>query len=186
MPWLKVDKSICENKVEPVSKSQCGKASEHETAKVSSVSDDADFAAGMEIIDIEQSLDFTLNLAQSNASAVEAFDLVNYASNQGSAELAAFMLDEYMTDIIASTRALDDALQQQDYHLAIQLLKSLIATVSVISAAPFLASCRQLSQLLSEQDANGAFSIAQKEQLQQQLNHLKLCLEQLTDFAESI
>ena len=186
LPWLKVDKSICENKVEPVSKSQCGKASEHETAKVSSVSDDADFAAGMEIIDIEQSLDFTLNLAQTNDSAVEAFDLVNYASNQGSAELAAFMLDEYMTDIIASTRALDDALQQQDYHLAIQLLKSLIATVSVISAAPFLAACRQLSQLLSEQDANGAFSIAQKEQLQQQLNHLKLCLEQLTDFAESI
>ncbi len=183
-PWLKVDHSIDENKVALGSKQQHSTASEN--TKVIPVSGDADVTADIAIADIEPSLDFTLNLAQINQSSEGAFDLVKYASNQGSAELAALMLDEYMTDIIANTHALDDALQQQDYHLAIQLLKSLIATVKIISAAPILAACRQLNQLLSEQGVDENFSIVQKEQLQQQLNHLKLCLEQLTDFAESI
>ncbi|TWX68324.1 hypothetical protein [Colwellia sp. C1TZA3] len=140
----------------------------------------------LHLANIEQSLDFSSGAEQKNKPTAEAFDLKQYAENQGSAELAAFMLDEYLADISANIQALSAALAAQDYHLALELLQALTTLANVIAAPLLLAQCRQLSQLLSPKALSGAFSVQQKEALQHQLNHLKLCLLQLTEFAEAI
>jgi hypothetical protein len=120
----------------------------------------------------------------------EAFDLATFAENQGAADLAAFMLDDYITDININALGLDAAIQQQDVNLALSHLKLLIALAKIIAAEPLLTKCLALNDFLNQsintQHADSKFSSQQKEQLQQQSNHLKLCLEQLTEFAESI
>jgi hypothetical protein len=135
---------------------------------------------------VEQSLDFSFGFEQINKPTAEALDLNQYTENQGSAELAAFMLDEYLADINTNIKALSSALAAQDYRLALALLQSLTTLANVIAATPLLAQCRQLSQLLSLKGLNASFSVPEKEALQRQLNHLKLCLLQLTEFAEAI
>ncbi len=140
----------------------------------------------LKMADIDQSLDFALNLEQEAQPIAEAFDLTQYAQNQGSAELAAFMLDEYVAEISTNIHALDKAFATQDYPLMNELLTSLIQLAKVIAANGLLAQCRQLSQLLDKSFANHDVSTAQKQPLQDRLNELKLSLVQLSEFAESI
>jgi HPt (histidine-containing phosphotransfer) domain-containing protein len=140
----------------------------------------------LNMADIEQSLDFSFGFEPINKPTAEAMDLNQYAENQGSAELATFMLDEYLADISINIQALSSALAVQDYRLALALLQSLTTLANVIAARALLAQCRQLSQLLGPKVLHGTFSVQEKEALQRQLNHLKLCLLQLTEFAEAI
>ena len=150
--------------------------------------------------DLEQSLDFSLMLEHYGDKQTEyehvgkaqdeVFDLAAFAENQGAADLAAFMLDDYIADIAINISGLDAALQQHDANLALSHLKLLIRLAKIIAAQPLLKECLALNDFLNqninEQHADSEFSLQQKEQLQQQLNHLKLCLEQLTEFAESL
>ncbi|MFT6193275.1 MAG: hypothetical protein ACJASU_000169 [Cognaticolwellia sp.] len=68
----------------------------------------------LNMADVEQSLDFSFGFEQINKSTVEALDLNQYTENQGSAELAAFMLDEYLAEINTNIQALSSALLAQD------------------------------------------------------------------------
>lgn len=189
-PWLKSDVSIVKSNVSSVLRQQ--PSAEDDKNMQSQRSDKVDVivekvveqVASRAVID--QIFDLKPNLEQKSQSQHEAFDLVQFVENQGSAELASFMLDEYLADINTNTVALECALKADDYPLAVQLLSSLIKLAKVIAATPLLAKCIALSGLLCEQVEYEAFSLTQKEELQQQLNHLKLCLVELTEFAESI
>ena len=201
-PWLM---PVTENKIShvvatsPIDKSE---VSDESTIINALEVDKADVEIEPEInmADLEQSLDFGLMLEhygdkqseheQEIKVQNEAFDLATFAENQGAADLAAFMLDDYITDININALGLDAAIQQQDVNLALSHLKLLIALAKIIAAEPLLKKCLALNDFLNQsintQHADSKFSSQQKEQLQQQSNHLKLCLEQLTEFAESI
>tara|TARA_R110000737_G_scaffold112830_4_gene145976 strand:- start:7040 stop:10663 length:3624 start_codon:yes stop_codon:yes gene_type:complete len=191
-PWLTPDSNICLShaailSAPPQSRQNANKAIIQTPALNKA---DVTLAQEMNIADIDLSLDFPPSLEQENKSQDDGFDLTKFADNQGSAELAAFMLDEYLADINSSTLALSAALKQQDYASALQHLQSLIALTKVIAAGPLFVQCRQLSELLGpllgDKNLKEPCTSKQKEQLQQQLNQLKLCLVQLTEFAESI
>ncbi|MBA6225865.1 hypothetical protein H4J51_11820 [Colwellia sp. MB02u-18] len=185
-PWLKSAAGTGDNQA--ILASPADKQDNKYSVMPNTVPDKSDVTVEqvLNMADIEQSLDFSFGFEQINKPTAEALDLTQYAENQGSAELAAFMLDEYLADISTNLQALSSALAAQDYRLALALLQSLTTLANVIAAKPLLAQCRQLSQLLSPKALNGAFSVAEKEPLQRQLNHLKLCLLQLTEFAEAI
>jgi hypothetical protein len=185
-PWLKSAAGTGENQA--ILASPAGKQDNKYSVMSNTVPDKTDVTGEqvLNMADIEQSLDFSFGFEQINKPIAEALDLKQYAENQGSAELAAFMLDEYLADISTNIQALSSALAAQDYRLALALLQSLTTLANVIAARPLLAQCRQLSQLLSPKALNGDFSVPEKEPLQRQLNHLKLCLLQLTEFAEAI
>ncbi|MBA6328685.1 hypothetical protein H4J46_12175 [Colwellia sp. MB02u-6] len=185
-PWLKSAAGTGENQA--ILAPPLSKQDNKYTAIPNSVPDKSNVTGEqvLNMADIEQSLDFSFGFEQINKSTAEALDLNQYAENQGSAELAAYMLDEYLVDISTNLQALSSALAAQDYRLALALLQSLTTLANVIAARPLLAQCRQLSQLLSPKALNASFSVLEKEALQRQLNHLKLCLLQLTEFAEAI
>ncbi|MBA6290391.1 hypothetical protein [Colwellia sp. MB3u-4] len=185
-PWLKSAAGTGDNQA--ILASPADKQDNKYSVMPNTVPDKSDVTVEqvLNMADIEQSLDFSFGFEQINKPTAEALDLTQYAENQGSAELAAFMLDEYLADISTNLQALSSALAAQDYRLALALLQSLTTLANVIAARPLLAQCRQLSQLLSPKALNGDFSVAEKEPLQRQLNHLKLCLLQLTEFAEAI
>jgi hypothetical protein len=185
-PWLKSAAGTGENQA--ILASPLGKQDNKHSVMPNIVSDKSDVIGEqvLNMADIEQSLDFSFGFAKINKPTAETLDLTQYAENQGSAELAAFMLDEYLADISTNIQALSSAVAAQDYRLALALLQSLTTLANVIAAKPLLAQCRQLSQLLSPKALNASFSVAEKEALQRQLNHLKLCLLRLTEFAEAI
>ncbi|MBA6391040.1 hypothetical protein H4J38_09660 [Colwellia sp. BRX10-3] len=187
-PWLKSQTSMGEDKLASAPQKQQRKQGNKQQVVPKNTSNeiDATFEQALKLAEIDQSLDFALNLEQINNPTYDAFDLSQFAQNQGSAELAAFMLNEYLADISTNTQALSIAIETQDYPLALTLLASLTTLAKVIAATPLLAQCRQLSQLISKTGASDVFSSKQKEELQRQLNHLKLCLIQLTEFAETI
>jgi hypothetical protein len=187
-PWLKSPTSMGEGKLASAPQKQQRKQGNKQQVVPKNTSNDIDatFEQALKLAEIDQSLDFSLNLEQTNNPTDDAFDLSQFAQNQGSAELAAFMLNEYLADISTNTQALSHAIETQDYPLALTLLTSLTTLAKVIAATPLLAQYRQLSQLISKTDASDACSSQQKEELQRQLNHIKLCLIQLTEFAETI
>jgi len=176
-PWLKPARSA--------SQSYRDSISQQPTIKVQDNDESAEYDLG-DISEIEQALDVNLSAEQHHQVPEQAFDLAKFAGNQGSAELAAVMLDEYLADIEVNVLALEHSVQQQEYRRALTVLKSLIVLIKVISAVPLLNQCWQLSALLEQQSGSKEISQRQKEQLQQQLNHLKLCHKQLTEFAELI
>ncbi|MGB2741819.1 MAG: hypothetical protein WBC60_14825 [Cognaticolwellia sp.] len=132
------------------------------------------------------SLDSALNVEQKTEPLEEAFDLAIYANNQGSAKLAAFMLDEYLDDMNANMLALNNALEEQKVHLALQHLASLITLANIIAAKPFLAQCIAIRTLLNKNEKSKVLSLQEKTKLQPLLKHLQLCLVKLTEFTESI
>jgi hypothetical protein len=186
-PWLKLATGKGEHKASQVLQAKCGnKITKKVLSKQQVVKVDVDEMSALKVVDIEQSLDSVLNLEQEAKQIAEAFDLTQYAQNQGSAELAAFMLDEYLAEISTNIHALEKAFATQDYPLMNELLTSLNRLAKVIAANGLLTQCRQLGQLLDKSFAHNDVSVAQKQPLQERLNDLKLSLVQLTEFAESI
>lgn len=191
-PWLKLDVNISDSygrlAVEPKQRKKNVQTivSRPPTVEKAEVT----LKQGLNTADIELSLGFSLNPQQENNAQDEAFELTAYAHNQGSTELAAFMLDEYLADISAEILVLSDALKQHNYPTALKCLSLLINLAKVIAAGPLLAQCVALndflSQLIADKSAKEAISSMQKEQLQQQLIQLKLCVVKLTEFAEAI
>jgi hypothetical protein len=139
-PWLKSAAGMDEN--EAILASPVGKQ-DNNTVIPNSVPDNTDVASEqvLNMADIEQSLDFSFGFEQINKPTAEVLALNQYAENQGSAELAAFMLDEYLADISTNIQALSSALAAQDYRLALALLQSLTTLANVIAARPLLAQC---------------------------------------------
>ncbi len=112
------------------------------------------------------------------------FDLTQYAQNQGSAELAAIMLDDYLFDIEQLLLEFSDLIEQNNSRLALLRLNSLIQLSKVIASEPLLQLCHETKESLSQ--ANDELSKQDTALMQQQVVQLNHCFSQLVGFAESI
>ena len=192
-PWLKTDSNKVSVEINSLTLPEQVMSNAAVVEQAASVLSHADKALDFDLVDVVPPFDTAKVSAEFHLSD-DAFDLVQYADNQGSAELAAFMLDEYVLDIHAHALALEHALAQQNYHLALQSSKSLTILAKVIAAESLLVQCTELDLILKQINnhadnaelSDQTVSELQKEQLQARLNQLKLCIEQLTEFAESI
>lgn len=147
-----------------------------------------------------QALDFQLDLSpnlndtatlnskpeEAIADSEQAFNLALFAQHQGSAELAALMLDDYLFDINASMQLLEQAIKKQTFSKSLKHIQSMMVLAKVIAAAPLMVQLKSLKVMLVKKADNQGVDAITKEQLQQQLNQLKLALVQLTKFAELI
>lgn len=118
------------------------------------------------------------------------FDLDKFASNQGSAELAAIMIDEYLMDIQQQQLALEKQISENNMSLAQRYLQHIMHIATVLAAEPLMAQCRACNEILANGNnatkADSGLSLQVKEHLQQQVMQLKFCVVQLSEFAESI
>lgn len=115
-----------------------------------------------------------------------AFDLTAYARNQGSAELAAYMLDDYLMDIEQQLLELEQHIADDNISLVSSCLQHLAHRADVIAAQPLLMSCQACKEILANVDSGIELSSQQREQLHQGIVQLKLSFAQLSEFAESI
>ena len=138
--------------------------------------------------DIEQLLSIELDnkLEQVSEITSNAFDLNQYAQNQGSAELAAFMLDDYLTEITDYSQEFVTAIDQQNIDLAKQKLVLLVKLAKVIAAKPLITQCDELSKTLNNDDGQADVSAKLDSEVHQKIHHLKQCIVELTEFAETI
>jgi len=87
----------------------------------------------------------TVNLAHTAPSnQAEAFNLEVYAQNQGSAELAIVMLDDYIDDIDQAMNKLSTAVKTQNYREGVNLVNCLIKTSTILAAQDFTDVCQRL------------------------------------------
>ncbi|NQZ87165.1 MAG: hypothetical protein HRT54_06250 [Colwellia sp.] len=116
----------------------------------------------------------------SKNNQADAINLVLYAQNQGSAELAVVMLDDYLDDIDETVKKLSVALAKKNHPLGISLTHALIKTGTILAAVDFTDICQQLLVNL-----NKGVTTEHKQAmvLFSELSHQKLLLNQ---FAEAI
>jgi hypothetical protein len=79
---------------------------------------------------------------------IPVFNLAKYASNQGSAELAVVMLDDYLADINQAMEELSQEVNEQKYSQGINSLEGLIKTSSILAAQAFTDACQVLKNEL--------------------------------------
>jgi hypothetical protein len=106
-----------------------------------------------------------------------AFGLQEYATNQGSAELAVYMLDDYILSIDEGIIALEKCLQEKTYQDFESILNSLKLTAKILSAKGLLQISQQLNQALQ----NEAY-----DNLGRLLEQAKIELSAIKAYAEAI
>ena len=107
----------------------------------------------------------------------QIFNLLQYAANQGSPELAVYMLDEYMQDIDVAIEELTQAVKDNKSELIQAAIATLLMTTKILSADEFHLCCQNLQQAIIKND-NENISILLSELKEQQLL--------LVNFAEAI
>jgi hypothetical protein len=100
----------------------------------------------------------------------QVFDLDKYAKNQGSAELAVLMLDDYIDDINQGMSELSHTIDEQNYSQGIDLLMGLIKVSSIIAAEDFCDLCQQLQAALNDEKTTIVALFTELENQQQLLN----------------
>jgi hypothetical protein len=123
------------------------------------------------------------NVGSSKASEVyqqSPLDLDVYARNQGSAELAVIMIDDYLIEIEEATIKLFKSLEVQNYQLCISLTNNLIKVGTILAAQDFTDTCQHLLDTLKQDKKLEHQKIMV---LFGKLSHEKLLLNQ---FAEAI
>lgn len=102
------------------------------------------------------------NDKESHFDEIAAFDLAGFAHNQGSPELAVFMLDEYLFDIHHSIEKISMALKQKDFSQATIENEALLTASAIIVANDVHAIAKQLSIALNERSLKQANSLMKK------------------------
>ena len=108
-----------------------------------------------------------------------AFNLTNFADNQGSPELAVYMLDIYLAELSELQAKLTDAIKDKAYTSAQDTLSSIKLIAMIMSASPLQQACEPLGKALSAGNDNNA-------ELPVLLVHLSSCLDTLMTFAADI
>jgi hypothetical protein len=105
------------------------------------------------------------------------FDLLAYAQNQGSPELAVIMLDDYLNDINQSVDVIAIAIDNQKVSDALTEVQKVAVISQTMAAADLQLICQELKTLLTA-----------KQFEQAKLKHQQLSLEQerMTLFAQAI
>jgi hypothetical protein len=89
-------------------------------------------------------------LVEDNSEA--AFDFAQYLHNQGSVELALFMLDDYTQDNHQQLNILIDAITAQDFDRANEAIIDLQLNAKILAAPDLAKLCTQWTTLLSGND----------------------------------
>jgi len=117
-------------------------------------------------------------LKSDDFDALEAvFNLDVYAKNQGSAELAALMLDEYILLNAEALSALEQVLKAKDYQQAQIHLERLILNAKIMGADKLQNSCESLVELITKKEQKKAISL---------LANIALEIAEVVDYAEAI
>ncbi|GHF02176.1 hypothetical protein [Thalassotalea profundi] len=106
-----------------------------------------------------------------------AFDLVKYAQNQGSSELAGFMILDYINEIGCAITQLAKYLEVKDAINAERCLTTVLTVTKIMVANDLANACLPLMNSLSKKDFKGATEAMQDIQIKYQL---------LATYAESI
>jgi len=121
----------------------------------------------------------SINLSTSavNIENEAVFDLLAYAQNQGSPELAVIMLDDYLIEITLGIDAIAIAIDKQQTSEALKEIQNIIIIAQTMAATDLLLICQELKALLTA-----------KQFEQAKLKHQQLSLEQerMTLFAQAI
>jgi len=107
----------------------------------------------------------------------EAFELDQFAQNQGSPELAAFMLTTYIEKIEMNVESIEAALFDANYHLLAELFDELSLTAAILSAQGLMQIMLQLKQA----DQKKAF-----DKMERLLEQVKAELNAITVYANAI
>lgn len=189
MPWLKpafeaMDVSIETTDISEVTTEETSPPSMSNKKKLNKAIAKPTNSEIDELAELQSNTKHIAENDQQSASETWHFDLAAYAQNQGSAELAAIMLDDYLSDIEQFLLEFEVSIQKQDVVQALICIEHTIQLCEVIAAQPLLqlskavkAQLAQVSEKLSQQDI--ALFQQQAEQLQQSFSHL-------VGFAESI
>ncbi|WP_440875109.1 hypothetical protein [Thalassotalea sp. PLHSN55] len=96
-----------------------------------------------------------------------SFDLELYAMNQGSAEIAAFMLSTYVEELEQFADNLQTAVVEKHQQDISKWLQELTVVAKVMAAPDLISTCQQLKEHISHE--NGEIDSDMLEQLQQQI-----------------
>jgi len=107
------------------------------------------------IADEEGALSFKQQLTI-NDQLKPAFDLELYIVNQGSAELALYMLDDYVVENLTLVTALNQALALDDFKVASDSISSLLRNGKILAATKLINFCHHWQALLSMQHSSSA------------------------------
>ncbi|MBA6356311.1 MULTISPECIES: hypothetical protein [unclassified Colwellia] len=168
-PWLKAKptKVVAINTV----KAQSNKTKEHNNI-------DAELLKTTEKLDnVLSNLDLT---PAAKTNQPEPFNLEHYAKNQGSAELAMLMLDDYLADIDDAMKKLSTALAVHNYPLAMSLTSSMFTTSKILTANDFIDISQQLLFSLTSN------TVIEHQQVMSLFSQLSEQQRLLNEFAEAI
>ncbi|REL28536.1 hypothetical protein DXX93_19505 [Thalassotalea euphylliae] len=84
-----------------------------------------------------------------------AFDLANYAQNQGSAELAAFMIDDYIEQLVIIARQLTEQVKYEDNQTLLATLADMSVIAHILSAQGLVQLSLQFEHALKNQSNMG-------------------------------
>lgn len=111
------------------------------------------------------------------ADKAAAFDLIGYAKNQGSPELAVFMLDEYLADIASNMATLNSAITDQEIKAALHSSQNILLIASILVADSLSENISQLIQEITDKDFT---------QAKQRMKRLQILIDELTEYSEAI
>ncbi|WP_085300378.1 hypothetical protein [Cognaticolwellia mytili] len=129
-------------------------------------------------------IDYTENSVSQDTKTAILFDLAEYAKNQGSVELAALMLGEYLRDIEQILLLLEKQISKNNQALVQHSIIRVLHLAEVMAAKSLSAQCLKLKSILMNE--NNTQSLQESENFQQQFMQVKLCHMQFSEFAESI
>jgi len=116
-----------------------------------------------------------------NVEVDSVLDIEKYTINQGSAELAVYMIDEYIDDIQQAILTIDDAIEHKRFEQLAQPCKNLLKLSEVLAANDLNTVCEKLNTLLNESaDRYDAMQFTEVN------NDLRIQHERLQAFAEAI
>lgn len=98
-----------------------------------------------------------------------AFDLAIYAQNQGSSELAAFMIFDYINEIENAIAQLIVSVESKDILNAERFLQIITKVAKIMAAKDLMDSCHLLSDVLAKKDFKGCHDVMQDIQIKYQL-----------------
>ncbi|MCO4799415.1 MAG: hypothetical protein KC484_09380, partial [Colwelliaceae bacterium] len=85
-----------------------------------------------------------------NSDVPQAFDLAAYAKNQGSPELAVFMLDDYLAELNDAISAISVTLPAKKFDVAIESNTNILKITAILAAKDLNVSAKALEELLNK------------------------------------
>ncbi|WP_077338916.1 hypothetical protein [Pseudocolwellia agarivorans] len=140
-PWLKskaVHIGVKEKAVATVNEEQSFDAFLDETNKL----DDSD----KEYINYSQ----TFIAEETDYQPSDILDMEKYAFNQGSSELAAYMIDEYIDDLDKSITSLEKAIEKHEFNQTAKPIQIILKVSEVMAAKNIHTSCLSLKEMMDD------------------------------------